>query len=206
VSGTPAVPPLVLASQSPRRAELLGLLGLEFETLPSDIDESWSGAEEPAAHALRLAREKALAAAAARPEALVIGSDTVVVLGGDVLGKPRDEEDAIAMLARLSGREHLVHTGLAVAEPGGRIESAVESVRVRLRAFGEAAARQYVATGEPLDKAGAYGIQGRGATLVESIAGDYYAVMGLPIARLITLLEALGWSYDFRGLRRGRGG
>jgi septum formation protein len=192
----PAVPPLVLASQSPRRAELIGRLGLEFETLPADIDESYLQGETPPEHAERLSREKALKIAADRPEALVVGSDTIVVIDGDVLGKPRDRDHAIEMLMRLSGREHEVCTGVAVAH-GGRVESGLERVCVRFRTLDRRAAEEYVATGEPMDKAGAYGIQGFGSAIVERIDGDYFAVMGLPVVRMLSLIERHGWRYAF---------
>lgn len=194
-------PPLVLASQSPRRAELIGRLGLEFETLPADIDERYLDHETPPEHAERLSREKALKIAADRPEALVVGSDTIVVIDGDVLGKPRDREHAVEMLMRLSGREHEVCTGVAVAH-GGRVESGLERVRVRFRPLDRAACEAYVATGEPMDKAGAYGIQGFGSALVEGIDGDYFAVMGLPVVRMLSLIERHGWRYAFGRLVR----
>jgi septum formation protein len=194
-----APPPLVLASQSPRRAELLQRLGLAFEVRPADIDESYSDHEMPAAHAERLAREKVFAVASERRDALVVGSDTIVVLGRDVLGKPADEAEAVAMLLRLAGREHEVFTGIAVAH-GGRIESDVERVRVRFRPLDRRACEEYAATGEPLDKAGAYGIQGFGSALVEAIDGDYFAVMGLPVVRMLKLLERFGWRYAFGAL------
>lgn len=197
-AGTP--PSLVLASRSPRRAHLLEMLGLRFEIRPAELDEAPHAGERPAEHAERLAREKALAVSAERAGALVVGSDTIVVLDGDILGKPRDGEHAVTMLRRLAGREHTVMSGIAVVDPRGRIESAVERVIVRFRSFDGATARAYVATGEPLDKAGSYGIQGYGATLVERIDGDYFAVMGLPIVRLLELLERVGWRYDFSGL------
>jgi septum formation protein len=193
-----SLPPIVLASQSPRRAELLRMLGLVIETAPADIDETYQPGEAPPAHAERLAREKAEAIARLRPEAIVIGSDTVVTIDGDVLGKPADADDAVRMLMRLQGREHEVATGVAVSH--GRLFSAVERVRVRFRPFDQATARAYAATAEPLDKAGAYGIQGFGSTLVEGIAGDYFAVMGLPVARTVRLLEEAGYRYDFTGL------
>jgi septum formation protein len=191
-----AHPPLVLASQSPRRAELITRLGLAFQVAPADIDESYLAGEVPHVHAERLAREKAQAIAALQPEAMVVGSDTIVVVDGDVLGKPRDREEAVAMLLRLSGREHEVCTGIAVVL-GGRVESAVERVRVRFRVLDRAACQAYVATGEPMDKAGAYGIQGYGSALVEGITGDYFAVMGLPVVRMLALLERCGWKYAF---------
>jgi septum formation protein len=194
-----AAPPLILASRSPRRAELLQRLGLSFEILPAEIDESYVDHEMPAAHADRLAREKAFAMAALRPEALVIGSDTIVVLGNDVLGKPRDTRDAVEMLMRLSGREHMVFTGVAVASRG-KVHSALERVKVRFRNLDRRACEEYVATGEPMDKAGAYGIQGFGSALVESIHGDYFAVMGLPVVCTLKLIERFGWRYAFGGL------
>lgn len=194
------VPPLVLASQSPRRVQLLEMLGLQFEVIPAAIDESLRGDEPPAGLAERLAREKALAVAAQRPDGIVIGSDTLVMSDGCALGKPRDAAEAVEMLLLLQGWEHRVETGIAVVAPGGRIESSVEGVRVKFRPFDRRTAEEYVATGEPLDKAGAYGIQGYGSALVEMIEGDFFAVMGFPIARFISLLRALGWRYNFRGI------
>lgn len=192
-------PPLILASRSPRRAQLLDMLGLRFEAVPADIDETFRAGEEPGTHAERLAREKAAAVAVGRTGAVVVGSDTVVVVENDVLGKPRDDSEAVDMLLRLQGREHTVATGVAVARNGALL-SAVERVRVRFRPFDQETAAAYVATGEPADKAGAYGIQGFGGALVERIEGDFFAVMGLPVCRLIELLSKLGLDYDFRGL------
>lgn len=192
-------PPLILASQSPRRAELIGRLGLTFETRPADIDETYLPHETPPAHAERLAGEKALTIAAHRPEALVIGSDTIVVVDGDVLGKPKDDAQAVEMLQRIAGREHEVCTGIAVAH-GGRMESALERVRVRVRDLDRRACEQYVATREPMDKAGAYGIQGYGSSIVDGIEGDYFAVMGLPVAKMLRLFERFGWRYAFGAL------
>jgi septum formation protein len=196
-----AVPVLVLASESPRRAQLLGLLGLSFEIVPARVDERMLAGEAPAVHAQRLAREKAATVAADRPQAHVIGSDTVVVVDGDILGKPLDDAEAVHMLLRLQGRAHTVATGVAVAH-GQLTRSAVEEVRVWFRPFDEETARAYVRTGEPVDKAGAYGIQGYGAALVERIEGDFFAVMGLPLCRLLRLFEAMNLHYDFAGLRR----
>ena len=193
-------PPIVLASQSPRRARLLEQLGLRFEVLPAAVDESYRGGEDAAEHVERLAREKAGAVASQRPDALVIGSDTVVVLAETVLGKPKNAREAADMLMRLQGRIHRVETAVAVAAPGRHLVSSVETVRVRFRPFERDIAEAYVATGEPLDKAGAYGIQGYGAALVEGIEGDYFAVMGLPINRLLGLLRTLGWRYNFQTL------
>jgi septum formation protein len=195
VSTTPRI---VLASQSPRRAQLLRMLGLEIETQPADIDEAYRPGEDPVAHAERLAREKVEVVAARHPDAVIIGSDTVVVVDGDVLGKPADPADAVRMLMRLQGRDHEVATGIAVHWRG--LRSGVERVAVRFRAFDEDTATAYAGTGEPMDKAGAYGIQGYGSTLVEGISGDYYAVMGLPVSRLIRLLQDAGLHYNFRTL------
>lgn len=195
----PEPPQLVLASQSPRRAELLSRLGLSFEVEPADIDESYIDHEMPADHAERLAREKALTVARRRPGALVVGSDTIVILDSDVLGKPRDEAEAVRMLQRLSGREHEVFTAVAVVQ-GERIESALERVRVRFQPLSREQCEAYVATGEPMDKAGAYGIQGFGSALVHSIEGDFFAVMGLPVVRTLELIERMGWRYAFGAL------
>lgn len=192
-------PPIILASQSPRRAELIARLELSFDVLPADIDESYLSHETPPDHAERLAREKAEAIARSHPHALVVGSDTIVVVDGDVLGKPRDRDHAIEMLMRLSGREHEVCTGVAVAR-GGRVESGLERVRVRFRAIDRRLCEAYVDTREPMDKAGAYGIQGFGSAIVEGIEGDYFAVMGLPVVRMLGLFERFGWRYAFGGL------
>ena len=195
-------PPIVLASQSPRRAELIARLGLDFDVQPADIDESYQPGETPPSHAERLAREKAEVIAATHPHALVVGSDTIVVVDGDVLGKPKDRAQAVEMLMRLGGRDHEVCTGVAVAMDG-RVESGLERVRVRFRRLDARACEQYVATGEPMDKAGAYGIQGFGSAIVERIDGDYFAVMGLPVVRMLGLFERFGWRYAFGRLERG---
>lgn len=193
-------PPLVLASSSPRRAALLSMLGLDFEILPADVDERLLAGEAPAVAAERLARSKAATVAAARPDALIVGSDTMVVVDGTVLGKPTSAGEAVEMLLMLQGREHQVVTGLAILGPDGASASAVEVASVRFREFGRDVAEYYAATGEPMDKAGAYGIQGYGAVLVKTVHGDFFAVMGLPVARLVELFASLGWSYDFNGL------
>lgn len=197
-------PRLVLASSSPRRAEILHRLGLEVEVDRPDVDESLEGRESPPAAAERLAREKA--AAGARPGALSLGCDTLVVHGGDILGKPDTPERAIAMLGRLSGHEHLVYTGIALAAPG-LVESTVESTRVWFRSLSSRELEEYVETGEPMDKAGAYGIQRFGAALVARIDGDYFNVMGLPVQRLLELFRRHGVRYAFGRLawdERGR--
>jgi septum formation protein len=186
--------PIVLASASPRRRELLALLGLAFDVAPADVDESWRNGEAPEVHAERLAREKA--EAVRRPGAVTVAADTIVVVDGEILGKPADAAEARAMLGRLAGRGHVVHTAIAVAY-GGRQASAVVSTGVWFRPLDAAAIAAYVATGEPMDKAGAYGIQGYGAVLVERIEGDYFTVMGLGLARLVDLLGEVGLRYAF---------
>ena len=186
--------PVVLASSSPRRHQLLGLLGLSPEVVPSNVDETWRNGEAPAAHAERLARGKV--GAVDRPGAAVIGADTIVVIDGAILGKPGDEAEAAAMLRRLSGREHEVFTAVAVSY-GGRVASGVSRTNVRFRALDGAAIAEYVATGEPMDKAGAYGIQGFGAVMVEWIEGDFFTVMGLGLGLLVELLAGVGLRYRF---------
>ena len=198
-AGGGAAPRLVLASASPRRAELLRQLGLRAESVAADVDEAPHPGEEPATHVERLACSKALAVADDHPGALVVGGDTVVVRDGTILGKPSSEDDAVAMLASLSGRTHDVYSGLAVAGPHGLV-SGMERTSVRMRPFGLAQARAYVATGEPMDKAGAYGIQGLGAALVDGVDGDYYAVVGFPVGCFLDLLASAGWRYTFNGL------
>lgn len=190
---------VVLASASPRRRELLDLVGIAHEVAPADIDETYRDGEEAAAHAERLAREKGATIAARHPDAVVISADTIVVIDGLVLGKPRDESDAARMLSMLGGHTHVVLTAVAVSY-GARMRSGVEAVRVTFRSLDPARVRAYIATGEPMDKAGAYGIQGFGATLVERIDGDYFAVMGLPLARMVDLLEEVGVRYEFGAL------
>src|SRR5579859_4769196 len=150
---------LVLASASPRRKELLELLGLKPEVVPADLDESMRNGEKPEAYVERVAREKAAAVHAKRKEALVVAADTTVVLGGEIIAKPEDEADAARMLKKLQGRDHVVHTAIAVAYRSDTA-SGVETTRVWMRPLDDAAIRAYVATGEPMDKAGAYGIQG----------------------------------------------
>jgi len=191
-------PTVILASQSPRRRELLTLVGIPHEVRPADIDEAVLPGEEPRAHCERLAREKVAAIAAREPDALVIGSDTIVVLDGDILGKPADDAEARATLARLSGRSHTVMTAVVVRYRG-RERAAVEEVGVTFHPLSPDDIAAYVATREPMDKAGAYGIQGFGATIVQRVDGDYFAVMGLPLQRLVRLMAELGVRYRFGG-------
>lgn len=187
-------PRVILASQSPRRRELLTLIGLVHDVRPANIDETYLAGETPTAHAERLARGKATKLQV--DDAVVIGSDTIVVVDGEVLGKPRDAADAARMLRRLSGRAHTVITAVAVAWKG-RVESAFETVQVTVHELSDRDIADYIATCEPMDKAGAYGIQGFGATIVARVEGDYFAVMGLPLHRLVLLLEGMGLRYRF---------
>lgn len=190
------LPRFILASQSPRRRDLLALIGLSHEVRPADVDERVVPGEEPVAYVERLAREKAVTIAVSTPEAVVIGADTIVVLDGEILGKPGSVEEARVTLRRLSGRTHIVHTAVAVAR-AGRLVSGVETVAVTFRELSDAQIAAYVATGEPMDKAGAYGIQGYGAVIVARVEGDYFAVMGLALGRMVGLLAKVGVTYQF---------
>ena len=177
-----ALVPLVLASGSPRRAEILRAVGWPFEASPADVDESRGEGEEAVAYVRRLAREKAEAVARTRLFGLVLGADTVVVLDGEVLGKPRDEAEARRMLRALGGRRHEVLTGVAlVRAESGRCAVGHEQTRVRFGELSEGEIEGYVRTGEPADKAGAYAIQGRAALFIEGIEGDFWNVVGLPV-------------------------
>ncbi len=187
-------PELYLASRSPRRAELLTQIGVRFEILDAEVDETPRPGEAPEAYVLRVSEDKArggVAARGARAPRPVLAADTAVVCDGRVLGKPADRAEALAMLAALSGREHRVMTGVALAADG-RIETRTSVSRVRMRAIDEAERRAYVDTGEPLDKAGAYAIQGRAAIFVEALSGSYSGVMGLPLYETAELLAAAG--------------
>jgi septum formation protein len=178
---------LILASASPRRRELLTQAGFAFEVLAADIDESRRAGEAPADYVQRLALEKAQAIHALHPDAVVLGADTTVVLDGDVLNKPVDLADAEHMLRSLAGREHQVHTGIAVVLDGGERQH-VETTTVFFSSVKEADLSHYLASGDSLDKAGAYGIQGYAARWITRIEGDYFNVMGLPIAATVKLL------------------
>ena len=190
---------VVLASASPRRRDLLDLIGIVHKVRPANIDEAMRPREAPRRYAERLAREKASAIATRDPDLITIGADTVVVIDRKVLGKPADTADAARMLRMLSGREHTVITAVAVSR-GRKLRSAVEEVRVKFRRLRDDEIDEYIAMGEPMDKAGAYGIQGYGATIVERIEGDYFAVMGLPLVRLVGLMRDVGIRYQFGDL------
>lgn len=183
---------IVLASQSPRRRELLGRLGLEFTIETSQLDESGFSAGTPEELVQILSREKALWAARRQdPDTLVLGADTVVVLDGAALGKPQDEAQARAMLTALSGRTHQVCTGVTLCR-GERVLSQTEVTQVTFRSLSQEEIAAYVRSGEPMDKAGGYGIQGLGSLLVAGIQGDYSNVVGLPLCRLGQMLRAFG--------------
>lgn len=184
---------LILASASPRRAELLQQIGALFEVCPAAIDETPRSAEPAAGYVERMAREKALlVAAASEPCALVLGSDTSVIVDGFILGKPVDAADAKATLAALSGRTHQVLTAVALVS-AGVCRSCLVTTSVSFCTLTEAQIDAYVATGEPMDKAGSYGIQGLGGIFVEQLQGSYSAVVGLPLQETAALLSAAGY-------------
>lgn len=188
------MPSLYLASGSPRRRELLTQIGVPFSVLSAPIDETALADEKPGDYVQRLARSKAqagLASLADAQDACVLGADTAVVLDGQILGKPVDQHDALAMLAALSGREHEVLTAVAVLDHQ-RCESRVVTSRVRFRAIQEHEARTYWASGEPVDKAGSYAIQGLAAIFVEALHGSYSGVVGLPLCETADLLGHFG--------------
>lgn len=183
---------LILASQSPRRRELLEQIGIsDFAVRPAKGEETAPAGLSPAELVDFLSRQKAGEVSAACPGDIVVAADTVVVLDGRVLGKPKTPEEAAEMLTALSGRAHTVYTGVTVRR-GGEAVTEHEATSVRFRPLSQAEIAAYVSTGEPMDKAGAYGIQGRGALLVEGISGDYFNVMGLPVCRLARILARFG--------------
>ena len=173
------------------------MLGLNFTVHPADVAETVQHEESAETNVERLARDKATAVASVYPDAVVLGGDTVVTLDDEILGKPSGPEDAEAMLLRLAGRTHHVASGLALALPSGDVRSGASTTEVTFQQLSREVANAYVATGEPLDKAGAYGIQGLGAALVTEIRGDYHTVVGLPITLLLTLFEESGRGYTF---------
>ena len=182
---------LVLASGSPRRREMLSGLGLEFLVDPADIDEGVRPGETPVAYVRRVASSKATTVAARHPTSVVLAADTTIDLDGAVLAKPADAADAARMLEALSGREHLAHTAMAIAV-GGLLNVVEVTTAVRMRPLSTAEIDWYVATGEPLDKAGAYAIQGGAAAFVEAVSGSVSNVVGLPLAETVVALRAAG--------------
>lgn len=186
-------PSFILASASPRRVELLAQIGWRPEVIPAHIDEGLIPGECPQKYVRRIAQAKAMAVAAKNPGRVVLGADTTVVCGGKILSKPADDDDARAMLSQLSGGEHQVWTGVCVAHD--KLFRCLDVMtRVRFRVLADADISAYIATGEPMDKAGSYAIQGYGAVFVKSIAGSYSAVMGLPLFESAALLIEFGVS------------
>jgi septum formation protein len=189
---------LILASASPRRAEILSDAGIIFQSLPVNVDETPRAGESAESMCRRLAEEKAQAALKRLPksgEVIVVAADTTVEIDGEILGKPASAEDARQMLRRLSGKTHHVLTALALIRlPDGAARSDLESTAVRFAALSAQEIDEYVATGEPMDKAGAYAIQGRAGRFIERVEGCYFNVVGLPLARLYRNLKELGWS------------
>lgn len=187
---------IYLASRSPRRGELLGQLGVRFEVLPSDVDESVQPNEAPEQYVLRLAKEKAAVcvqrlAQQGLPPLPVLAADTTVCIDGMILGKPEDDADAASMLRRMADRWHMVHTAVAIAD-ANRVEVALSSTQVEMAPLNEVEIAAYVASGEPRDKAGSYGIQGRAGTFIRRIEGSYSGVMGLPVYETAQLLKQFG--------------
>lgn len=189
-----AMPTLVLASSSPRRRQLLEMLGIPIIVQPADVQEIPLPRELPEAYARRLARDKARAV----PGSLVLGADTIVVLDDEILEKPSDPEHAVAMLSRLQGRTHHVITAVCLVANGSE-QVLADRTAVTMRPADEDFLRAYVATGEPLDKAGSYGIQGPGAALIERVEGDFFSVMGLPLRLVLRMLSEAGFEYRFGG-------
>jgi septum formation protein len=185
---------LILASASPRRRELLDQIGLTFTVETADIDETPRIAEDPVAYVRRLAEHKAAAVFARHPQTsrlIVLGADTTVVIDNQILGKPEDEADAARMLRRLSGRSHKVITGVALVTAFAAPMVAAETTEVEFSPLTDREIAAYIATGEPMGKAGAYGIQGRAAPFIPRIHGDYSNVVGLPLARVTSMLAEL---------------
>ncbi|HEY8085807.1 MAG TPA: Maf family protein [Methylophilaceae bacterium] len=190
------MPKIYLASRSPRRGEILRQIGVDFEVLPSDIDESVLPGEAPEQYVLRLAREKALAciqviSRRGLPAMPLLAADTSVCVDSEILGKPENNEHAAAMLRLMSGRRHITHTGVAVAH-GDRIEVLLSSTQVEMKQLSEVEIAAYVASGEPEGKAGAYGIQGLAGSFISRIEGSYSGVMGLPVFETVQLLNQFG--------------
>jgi len=190
------VNPIVLASGSPRRKQLLEMLRIPFRVIPPDVDEHVLPGEEPGHYVTRLSRAKAEAVVRRAPGDVILAADTTVVLGGAIFEKPTSPAHALEMLSRLQGQTHEVMTAVAVARDGD-VEQALDVSRVTFRPADRATLEAYVATGEPMDKAGAYAIQGLGAPLIERVEGDFFGVMGLPLRLALDLLAKFGRPYRF---------
>jgi septum formation protein len=190
------VKPIVLASGSPRRKQLLEMLRIPFRVIPPDVDEHVLPGEQADAYVTRLSRVKAQAVVARAPGEVILAADTTVALRGRIFEKPTSPQNAVEMLEQLQGQTHKVLTAVAVAE-NGRLEQALDVTRVTFRRADHATLEEYVATGEPLDKAGAYAIQGLGAPLIERVEGDFFGVMGLPLRLALDLLAKFGRPYRF---------
>jgi len=188
--------PIVLASGSPRRKQLLEMLRIPFRVIAPDVDEHVLPGEKPDAYVSRLSRAKAHAVLPRAPGEVILAADTTVVLGGRIFEKPTSPANAVEMLEQLQGKTHEVLTAVAVAE-NGRLEQALDVSRVTFRPNDRRILEEYVATGEPLDKAGAYAIQGLGAPLIERVEGDFFGVMGLPLRLALDLLAKFGRPYRF---------
>jgi len=188
--------PIVLASGSPRRKQLLEMLRIPFRVIPPDVDEHVLPGEEPGHYVTRLSRAKAEAVVSRAPGEVILAADTTVVLDGAIFEKPTSPAHAVEMLSRLQGRTHEVMTAVAVAQDG-KVEHALDVSRVTFRPADHATLEAYVATGEPMDKAGAYAIQGLGAPLIERVEGDFFGVMGLPLRLALDLLAKFGRPYRF---------
>jgi septum formation protein len=188
--------PIVLASGSPRRKQLLEMLRIPFRVIPPDVDEHVLPGEEPGHYVTRLSRAKAEAVVSRAPGEVILAADTTVVLDGAIFEKPTSPAHAVEMLSRLQGRTHEVMTAVAVAQDG-MVEHALDVSRVTFRPADHATLEAYVATGEPMDKAGAYAIQGLGAPLIERVEGDFFGVMGLPLRLALDLLAKFGRPYRF---------
>jgi septum formation protein len=191
---SPAIPPaeLILASASPRRRQLLGDAGIAFRVIPSSVPEVPEPGEAAAVFAARVATAKARAVASAHPDAWVLGADTVVTIGGAILGKPADAAGAAIMLRRLSGEDHTVLTAVSLVAPSGTIEAITVATAIRFRGLSDAEIQRYAASGEPLDKAGAYAIQGGARGFVAALDGSYTNVVGLPLDEVLVLLQGHG--------------
>jgi septum formation protein len=194
---------LILASTSPRRIELLRLMGLDFEVMPAGVEERHMAGEGPGEHVLRLSRQKAHAVSCRYPDAWVMGADTIVVINGEMLGKPAAVSEAKEMLKKLSGREHCVYTGFTVMRQAGEVLSGDVAISsVLFKDISEEEINWYVRTEEPYDKAGGYALQGIGAFFIREIRGSYTNIIGLPLCEAVSMLKSLG-AIEFPGIDNG---